>query len=409
MPLSDLKGDRGGRGHDGDNGLDGRSIVSITKDPDQSHDLIDVYTITYDRGDPLTSTFTVKNGADGNTITEINWSQDKSKLIFSFNKGDDIEVDFSELANKVINVDDGEVGQYLVIGLDDQGKKQITFENEYTEGNGINITNKTISTDLDYLNLNMTYAGKGDTSATVGGLPAGSTINNITIKELLDKILYPYKKPQGISVSGSGIGRNNIEIGTNMGSVSSVNINITKGTEDISRVVLEYKLNDSANWDIKKDITENISLNMTIDLDTPINLTTLNSVGYADYFRATCYDTKNGYVTSSNVRNSFIKYDYYIVQSASEEIDVDHLTQVSVGNAKNINIGSGQCIYYLTMNSGNLKIYDSFSQEYLEVALDPDYYVKTTKNIRINSGLNIPYNVHKYTPADGATGIDLKV
>lgn len=148
---------------------------------------------------------------------------------------------------------------------------------------------------------------------------------------------------------------------------------------------------------------------MTIDLNTPINLTTLENNGYVDYFRATCYDTRNGYITSSNVRNSFIKFDYYIVQSASEEIDVEHLTQVSVGNARNINIGSGQCIYYLTMNSGNLKIYDGFSQEYLEVALDPDYYVKTTKNIRINSGITTTYNVHKYTPADGAIGIDLKV
>ena len=136
MPLSDLKGDRGDRGHDGDNGLDGRSIVSIEKTGTEG--LLDVYTITYDRGDPLTSTFTVKNGADGNTITEINWSQDKSKLIFSFTEGEDIEVDFSELANKVINVDDGEVGQYLVIGLDSQNKKKITFENGYTEGNGIN-------------------------------------------------------------------------------------------------------------------------------------------------------------------------------------------------------------------------------------------------------------------------------
>lgn len=243
MPLSDLKGDRGDRGHDGENGLDGRSIVSIEKTG--TSDLVDTYTITYDRGDPLTSTFTVKNGADGNTITEINWSQDKSKLIFSFTDGEDIEVDFSELANKVINVDDGEVGQYLVIGLDSQNKKKIAFENGYTEGNGINITNKTISTDLDYLNLNMTYTGKGNTGAAVGGLPAGTTINDITIKELLDKILYPYKKPQGISVSGSAIGRT-VEIGTDMGSVSSVNINITKGTEDISRVVLEYRLNDSA-------------------------------------------------------------------------------------------------------------------------------------------------------------------
>lgn len=149
---------------------------------------------------------------------------------------------------------------------------------------------------------------------------------------------------------------------------------------------------------------------MTINLDPPINLTKLNSVGYADYFRATCYDTRNNYTTSSNVRNSFIKFDYYVVQNASEEMDVNNLTQVSVGNAKNIDIGSGQCIYYLTMNSGNLKIYDSFVKDYLEVALDPDSYVKTTKNITLASGLeNITYNVHKYTPADGAIKIALKV
>lgn len=149
---------------------------------------------------------------------------------------------------------------------------------------------------------------------------------------------------------------------------------------------------------------------MTINLDTPINLTKLNNVGYADYFRATCYDTKNGYATSSNVRTSFIEYDYYVVQSAFEEIDVEHLTKVDIGDARNIDIESGQCIYYLTMNSGNLKIYDSFAQDYLEVALDPDYYVKSTKNITLRSGLeNVTYNVHKYTPADGAEKIALKV
>ena len=149
---------------------------------------------------------------------------------------------------------------------------------------------------------------------------------------------------------------------------------------------------------------------MTINLDTPINLTKLDSVGYADYFRATCYDTRNNYTISSNVRNSFIKYDYYIVQSASEEIDVDNLIQVPIGTAKNIDIESGQCIYYLTMNPGNLKIYDSFAQDYLEVAFDPDSYVKTTKNITLDSGLkNVTYNVHKYTPADGAEKIALKV
>jgi len=55
------------------------------------------------------------------------------------------------------------------------------------------------SNDLTYTNLNQT-------TATIGGIQAGSTFNNQTIKQMFDALLYPYQMPSvgSLSIGGQG-------------------------------------------------------------------------------------------------------------------------------------------------------------------------------------------------------------
>ena len=84
------------------------------------------------------------------------------------------------------------------------------------------------------------YSNPTPTVSPHGGIPAGSTFDNVSVKKMLDDILYPYTKPT-ISFSASPAGGVR-EKGTTLDEIT-LTANITKKSENIKKV--EF-LKDSA-------------------------------------------------------------------------------------------------------------------------------------------------------------------
>lgn len=81
---------------------------------------------------------------------------------------------------------------------------------------------------------NVIYASSNPTTVEIGGIPLGYTTSGISIVQLIDNMLHPYKKPS-ISLSINPNTRY-YELG-NVVSINA-NVNVTKGSNDISEVVL---------------------------------------------------------------------------------------------------------------------------------------------------------------------------
>lgn len=402
IPLSDLVGATGAQGVDGKNGtngLNGNGISKIEKVSTVGN--VDIYQITYTNGGIFT--FNITNGTNSTILSSIDWSDDKKTLSFNFSDGSNIDVDFSDFSKNLINVDDGELGQFLIITEDDQGHKSIGYSNGYTAGNGININNNEITANLTYISNNMTYVGStSPIGATIGGLSRGTVVENWTIKKLLDTMLYPYEPPKSVTIRGIS-GGHTYEIGTdsdefNPKSISSLSFSVEKGTEPITQLKVKYQKDSSSQpmylygtADTYGEYTSSISFN-------EINFETSSIAGRnQDIFTAIVSDGR-GSVSNSITVNNFKVYDYYAVINSNEELDLTNLTRTSVGGTE-INIESGKTLYYLSKNSGNLKVKDDFTGNYESLDVSQFYEKLSDVQITLQSGLiNQTYHVHKLTP-----------
>ena len=78
----------------------------------------------------------------------------------------------------------------------------------------------------------ITYSNSSETTIDVGGIEAGTTFENQTIKQMFDMLLYPYVAPFGISVRGNTNG-GTFEYGTTQ-TVTTVTVSATKGSVDFT-------------------------------------------------------------------------------------------------------------------------------------------------------------------------------
>lgn len=68
---------------------------------------------------------------------------------------------------------------------------------------------------------------------TIGGIPSGTDLNGLTVKEILTKLIYPYVKPV---VSTAGTPNGGIYEKGNDQTITNVRVNVTKKSEAITKV-----------------------------------------------------------------------------------------------------------------------------------------------------------------------------
>ena len=111
------------------------------------------------------------------------------------------------------------------------------------------------------------------TVSALGGIPAGANLNGLTVKEILNKLLYPYLAPT-ISVAGTPNG-GVFEKGNNQ-TITNVKVVVTKKSEKITKIEVLQGSNVLAS---KEDtsIADGGTFNFTVNV--PVNSTNITLTG----------------------------------------------------------------------------------------------------------------------------------
>ena len=142
----------------------------------------------------------------------------------------------------------------------------------------------------------VSYTNETPTVNAHGGIPAGTSFDNVSVKKMLDDILYPYTKPT-ISLSASP-GAAVREKGTTLDSIQ-LTANITKKSENISKV--EFLKDAGVVGTVASPKAGGGSETYTYDDGVNANCA----------FKARVTDAKNGPVDSNTLSYTFV-YPLYI-------------------------------------------------------------------------------------------------
>jgi len=222
---------------------------------------------------------------------------------------------------------------------------------------------------------NVTYQNSNPMSIAVGGFSVGTNfVEEKTIQEMLDGLLYPYIAPTanlGTTVSTIQ------ELGTNLASIQ-LNATMTKKSNDITKI--EYYKNGSL-----VNSKDNPSLSESYVDSTGINSNTT--------YMIKVYDSKPNTV-SSNLSFNYI-YPMYI-----GNVDVINPTEADVkGMIKKLVTKASQSLSYNISNSRFCFVFPT-SYGSLTSIKDPNNFemlsafTKTTSNFTMLDGKSIPYNIY---------------
>lgn len=220
----------------------------------------------------------------------------------------------------------------IVTGADAPSIELSNVENEEQTVTGTKIT-----VNLpDYSAASDTvYNNSTETLISVGGIPAGSTFENKTIKQMLDLLLYPYVAPV-VSCSSSPKNGGTYEYG-NTQTITSVTVNVTKKARDITKVEI---FNGAESLGSK---TEGVEAGGTFvfDVNVPINGTEVQ-------IKATVTDSDGKTVNATAGKFSWVYPFFYGVsdKAAAEFTSEDVLVLKKDVSAK----GSKSYTYTTTNN-----------------------------------------------------------
>ena len=214
---------------------------------------------------------------------------------------------------------------------------------------------------------NVTYISDKPSTVAIGGLPLGYTSDGISIVELIDNMLHPYKAP---SISLSMTPSNTLyELGATISSLT-LKATITQGSNDITSLVFLKDGNPLPSTSNQTLTQSNIRNNVTYSAYVSDNINRINS-------------------NSINIK--FINPIY--IGSLSEV----NSTNIKAMTKKIVNVGSQSYTY--TIN--NKKMCIAFPSGWtLRNIIDPNgfditqSFTKETVNIYCLDGNNKPYTVY---------------
>lgn len=164
-----------------------------------------------------------------------------------------------------------------------------------------------INLDDYYTKDDLTFDENSVVPVTLGGIEAGTNLNDLSVQDVLSKLLFPYIAPVITASITKNPNKNTYEYGEQV-LISKITCNVTKKTEKITNI----SFLDSSN--ILKQITSGVENggNFTYTFTEPVIITSNLS---NSRFRVTVTDssTKTIYANTSNI-NFYYPYYFGIVE-----------------------------------------------------------------------------------------------
>ncbi len=213
----------------------------------------------------------------------------------------------------------------------------------------------------DELNTKADNLFKADmnTVSALGGIPANTDLNNLTIQEVLTKLLYPYVQPT-VSASLTYSPTGNIYEFGQIVNVSAMKITVTKKSEKITKV--DYYVNGTLNT----SLTDNVENGGTFPL-TFTNVFEIKKSIANTYFQAKVTDASGKTVSANTVALNFYYPYYYGVINEDATITQDLVK----GLTKQV-VAKGNKTYTFSPNYQRILIAYPKSYGVLKSILDPN-------------------------------------
>ena len=190
----------------------------------------------------------------------------------------------------------------------------------------------------------------------LGGIPAGADLNNLTVKEILAKLLYPYVAPV-VSVTGTPNG-GTYEKGDNK-EITNVRVSVTKKSERIAKVEV---FDGSVSLGIKEgdEVKAGGTFNFTVSVP-------VNSVN--KQLTAKVTDASNKVVSVNTGAFSFV-YPYYVGVIAEDAVIDEALVK---GLEKKVEAKGNKTIAYTCNNERMVFAYPK-AYGALKTVIDPNNF-----------------------------------
>ena len=208
------------------------------------------------------------------------------------------------------------------------------------------------------MKANNTFETSMTTVSSLGGIPAGSDLNGLSLQQVLTKLLFPYIKPS-VSVSLTYSPSASVyEYGQSI-SVSKINTNVTKKSENI--VSIKFYQNNTLINTISSDCSNGGSFSHTFT--SPITITSNIS---NSYFKVIVNDGISDVTATTNSFTFVYPYYYGVIAN-----DVEITEDLIKGLTKQV-VTKGNKSYTYSPNFQKMVIAYPKSYGVLKSILDPN-------------------------------------
>jgi hypothetical protein len=224
----------------------------------------------------------------------------------------------------------GEAAVEVVTKTTGDGDNAVTTTyNKIKFGNGTDVfkdlpyANYTPDEITELINANVTYTNEDEMPAAVGGLKAGTSFDNMTIQEILNKLLYPYTKPtltnSGITITFSDgsttTTAKNQEYGV---TITQIDYKTTPVKKSNSLASLVFTPNDGGDGSTVTSPESSKAYTHTYKPSTPLNETTSATITLKDAVE----NGDGGQSTTSSIKITYYRPIYvgYLDCSATDDI-----------------------------------------------------------------------------------------
>ena len=229
--------------------------------------------------------------------------------------------------------------------------------NDYYTKDYINTMNTEIREQIN-LKADNLFKANMNTVSSLGGIPAGTNLNDLTIQEVLTKLLFPYISPS-ISVSLIYSPRSNIYEHGEIVLVTEINARVTKKSENIQDIRF-YQNNNLINT-ISTDCSNGGTFSYIFETSVPITSNTSNS-----YFKVIVNDGVTRVTANTNSFTFVYPYYYGVIDNDAE------INENLIKNLTKQVVAKGNKTYSYSPNFQKMVIAYPKSYGVLKSILDPN-------------------------------------
>ena len=276
--------------------------------------------------------------------------------------------------------------QYIYVNNEwaNLGAAEVNMEDYYTK-DYIDVMDAETKEQIN-LKANNLFKADMNTVSALGGIPAGTNLNDLTIQEVLTKLLFPYIAP---SVSASLTYSPNASIYEygRIVSVTNINARVTKKSESIQSIKF-YQNNNLINT-ISTNCSNGGTFSYTLEPSISITSNTSNS-----YFKVIVYDGTTNVTANTNSFTFVYPYYYGVINNDAE------INETLIKSLTKQVVAKGNKTYSYSPNFQKMVIAYPKSYGVLKSILDPNGFEQmasftlTELNIVGLDGTPQPYYVY---------------